>query len=139
MRARGMSRSGLFLMELILVILFFAISAAICLRVFASARQTAERGHDLSCAVLAAQSAAECYRASGGDLETAADLLSGNAEEGGLAVAYDAVWQRTAEAEPEYRLELVQDGACADITVRKADAAEPIYTLRIRIPGGDGA
>ena len=134
-----MSKSSLFLMELILVILFFAISAAVCIRVFVSAEQTAERSRDLSCAVLAAQSAAECYRASGGDPETAAVLLSGSAADSGLTVGYDADWQRTAAAEPPYRLELVQDGNCADITVRKADAAEPIYILHIRIPGGDGA
>jgi hypothetical protein len=35
------SRSGLFLIEMVLVILFFSICAAVCMRVFAAARQTA--------------------------------------------------------------------------------------------------
>ncbi len=64
-------RSGLFLIEMVLVNLFFSICAAVSMRVFAAALQTADRSRYLSAAVLAAESAAECWKSSKGDLKRA--------------------------------------------------------------------
>lgn len=56
---QGMSRSHLFLMELIVVILFFAFAGAITVQVFAKAHELARDTEALNGAILAVQSAAE--------------------------------------------------------------------------------
>lgn len=68
-------RTGLFLIELITAILFFALSSAICLRLFAFAHTTTAYNSDMGSAVTAAQNTAECFKAAGGDLGLTAELL----------------------------------------------------------------
>ena len=53
------SRSGLFLMEMITVILFFSICAAICVSAFAKARVMADSSRTLNDAVIQASNTAE--------------------------------------------------------------------------------
>lgn len=128
------SRTSLFLMELILVILCFTVSAAICLRVFVSAKSTADRSRDLSAAVLAAENAAECWKASEGDLVECAALLHAGENGDGIIQAFDGYW-RTTDGSPEYRLLLNAQNGDASISVVDAHG-EAIYSLDARVPGG---
>lgn len=73
--SRHNSKSGLFLMEMIIVILFFSICAAICVNVFAKARVTADSGRALNSAAIRSANIAETYKAAGGDLGRTAELL----------------------------------------------------------------
>jgi len=57
------SKSGLFLMELIILICFFAIAAVICMQLFATAHTLNRRSVGIQMAVLHAQNAAESFRA----------------------------------------------------------------------------
>lgn len=59
MQFRGMSRSQLFLIELIVVILFFSFSVAIAVQVFSKAHELSQSSAALNGAVLAVQTAAE--------------------------------------------------------------------------------
>lgn len=59
MQFRGMSRSQLFLIELIIVILFFSFAGAITVQVFSKAHELAQNSTDLNGAILAVQRAAE--------------------------------------------------------------------------------
>lgn len=137
MREGGFSQNGLFLMELIFAILFFSISGAICLRMFAYASQTARDAENLSYATLAARSAADCYQATGGDLPQVAQWLSGTAtEEDTICVDYDDQWQTTTDA-PQYQLMLVDEGRFGAITVVEVGDLDPIYTLIVASAGGD--
>lgn len=68
------SRSGLFLMEMITVILFFSICAAICVSAFAKARVTADSSRTLNDAVIQASNTAEAYKAADGDLQKTARI-----------------------------------------------------------------
>lgn len=136
MNRTGFSKSGLFLLELMLVILFFAISAAVCLQMFAYASLTAKNAENLSYATLAARGAAQCYQATQGDLDQVADLLEADASQGMLCVDYDAQWQ-VSQGEACYQLTLTQRGATADIVVAAVvDDATPIYTLSASVPEG---
>lgn len=63
MQFRGMSRSHLFLIELIIVIVFFAFSAAITVQVFSKAHELSQSASALNGAVLAVQTAAETDKA----------------------------------------------------------------------------
>ncbi len=72
---RERSKLPVLLTELTLMLLVFALCAAVCLSIFASARTIADGSAALSRASLWAQSAAECYKAAGGDVGAAAELL----------------------------------------------------------------
>lgn len=121
-------------MELILVILCFAVSAAVCLRVFVSAKLTADRSRDLSAAVLAAENAAECWKASAGDLEACAAFLGAGNNGDTLIQTFDGDW-RVTDGAAKYRLYLKAQNAQASITVTDTDG-EAIFSLKARVPAG---
>lgn len=58
-----------------IVILFFALSCTICVRIFAAAKLFSNRARQLDTAVAAAQNAAELYKNSGGSLAQTAGQL----------------------------------------------------------------
>lgn len=131
------SKNGLFLMELMAVILFFSISAAICLQMFVYASNTADKAENLTQATLSARSVAACYQATGGDLTQAADILSGFAQDDILQIGYDDQWQTTGDS-PTYILTLTQTGNRGNISVIQLGDADVIYTLTVRCMGGEG-
>lgn len=58
-------RSSLFLMELIVSILFFALASVVCVRLFVDARMQSRESADLNRAVLLCQNGAERFYSSG--------------------------------------------------------------------------
>ncbi len=128
------SKSGLFLMELMVVILLFAICGAICLQMFAYASQTAKDSQALRNAALSAKSVAACHRSMDGDLEAVAQLLSGAVTETGLEIAYDDQWQ-IVDSQPTYVLALTQQDTVAQIAVETVDG-QTIYSLDVAVMGG---
>lgn len=73
---RQHSKSSLFLMELIIAILFFALASGICIQLFVYAHNKTRDSRDLSLAMTQCESAAELYRASQGNLSALAEPLS---------------------------------------------------------------
>lgn len=130
------SKSGLFLMEMILVISLFALSAAICLQMFAYANQTARASEELSYATLAARSGAECYQGLGGDLSEMAQILGGSVTGETLEVHYDDQWCATSQS-VSYTLTLVKEDGSGRITVTAVEAGTTLYTLTVKCIGGD--
>lgn len=65
MSKRNYAKSELFLMEFIVVILFFSLCAAICISAFVKANTISEDSKSLNHAVILAQSAAEKIKATG--------------------------------------------------------------------------
>ena len=101
--------SGVFMMEMIMVVFFFIICASICILVFVRADKMSRRADDLNQAVLAAQSAAEVWKAEGEDgLEKRFQAVSDGSgsltmyfEKNGSAASPDAyVCQVTVTPEP---------------------------------------
>lgn len=66
------SKTPLVLMEQLVMVLVFALAAAVCLRVFVFSNQISERNRDIDHAVLLAQNTAESLKAYGGVEEAAA-------------------------------------------------------------------
>ncbi len=88
-------KATLFLMELVIVLFFFSICAAICVNVFGSAQQMAVNSDALSRSAMEARSAASCYKAAGGDLEQTARLLDGKVvADYNVWVCYDKDWKK---------------------------------------------
>ncbi|MDR1320408.1 MAG: hypothetical protein LBK56_03135 [Gracilibacteraceae bacterium] len=60
---RASSKSSLFLLEMIIAILFLAVAAAVCMRLFAQAHTTGAESENLTRAVMTAQSLTENLKA----------------------------------------------------------------------------
>ena len=101
------SKAPLTLMEQTVMVLVFALAAAVCVQAFVKAERISVRSEERSYAALAAQDAAELLKYSGGDmghaLSQAAELLDGSYEQGLLYLDYDADWNPT-ERDGVYRL-----------------------------------
>lgn len=63
MKNQSIFGSKLSLLELVVVLGFFALLSSMCLRILVSANRMAEGNHELINAISAAQNAAECYKA----------------------------------------------------------------------------
>ena len=70
------SKSPLALMEQVVMVLVFALAAALCLQVFVLSDQMSEKNRDTDRAVLLAQNTAEMIKACGG-VEEAAEAVGG--------------------------------------------------------------
>ena len=100
---RGRSRSTLFLMEQLIVILVFAVCAAVCVSIFADSYLMQVDSVDIKNALSAAESGAECFKAYSGDLEKASVILEGSVTAtGALEVFYDGQWRPCEESVAEF-------------------------------------
>ena len=139
------SKSPLTLMEQLVMILVFALAAALCLQVFVFAGRVSARSEQTDHAVLVCQNAAETLKAagrtaSGADaaLEQAAQLLGGTLSQGVLNVYYDENWEQTEhESNCAYLLRAqalpaAVTGLCrADVRVEPAGGADPLFSLTV--------
>ena len=91
------SKAPLTLMELMIMVLVFALSAALCLQVFITADRLSRESSARDQAVLTAENAAETVKHYAGDLENAAKSLGGDVSGDCLKVYYDAQWNQVAE------------------------------------------
>lgn len=80
------SKAPLALIEMLVMILVFALAAALCLNIFVLADRRSETNAARDRAVLAAQTAAETVKSCGGDMERAARLLNARWADGTLSI-----------------------------------------------------
>lgn len=93
------TRSGLFAIELLIAVGVFSLCAAICVGLFVRSEVISQDSADRNRAVAEARSAAEGFKAAGGDLQRTAELIGG--KQGGtltpdqtaLFVEFDQNWQ----------------------------------------------
>lgn len=76
MKSNHSSRSGLFLMELIISILFFALAGAVCIRLFVSSHLISRDSVTLNHALEWCQNTAEIFYGCDGDADKMAQVLS---------------------------------------------------------------
>ncbi len=91
------SKTPLALMEQVVMVLVFALAAALCLQVFELADRTSRRNEAIDRAVQVCQTAAETLKAAGGDVahaqQAAAARMGGAVEEGLWYVLYNENWK----------------------------------------------
>ena len=75
MQTRNSSKSGIFLMELILSILFFSIAAAVCVKLFVTSHDLSSQSVKLNNAVAMAENIAEVFYGSNGEKKGMMALL----------------------------------------------------------------
>lgn len=121
------SKSGLFLMELIIVLLFFSLASTICIRLFVKSHALSQETVDLTNAVTLAQNLAENFIASDGD----PNVMQEN-------------FPKLTAAEENILL-LIENGYCSqirfslnenglrqgDIEIYPKDKTERIYSLQV--------
>lgn len=94
------TRSGLFAIELLIAVGVFSLCAAICVGLFVRSEVMSQDSADLNRAVNEARSAADCFKAAGGDLEKTAALTGGEVLSGDtLFVAFDENWRKLPAGE----------------------------------------
>ena len=102
------SRSPLVLMEQLVMVLVFALAAALCLQAFVLSDRISDENEAVDQAVLLAQNAAETVKSCSGDLAQVAFLLGGSAAQDAWCGWYDAEGQMLDSAEEAaFRVELV--------------------------------
>ena len=143
-------RSSLFLLELMIAILLFILSAAICIQVFVKAHTIEVKSTNLNEAVLASESVAEIFR-SDEDFEM---LLSDTLQADKLAddrfqIYYDKNWEITSASDSAYVLEVTlseetnfQIGnilVARNIKDESQSKSTPIYELTVKKYRNQGA
>lgn len=130
------SKSGLFVMELILAILFFSFASAICIQVFAKAHLISTKSSDLTAAMAEVQSAAEILKSSDKNLSDLSQLLGAQQEEDVLTIYYDQEWNRAAAGRDTYRMmiRVADEGllSSSDIQLFKEGESQPIYKIEVK-------
>ncbi|MBQ2785965.1 MAG: hypothetical protein IJF02_05630 [Oscillospiraceae bacterium] len=96
-----MKRSASLLMELTIMLLVFALAAALCVQAFVWADSRSRRSAEEDMALLHTQSAAEVLKHCDGDFALAAQTHGGNWD-GIWTVSYDAQWKITDGAAAYY-------------------------------------
>ncbi|MEA4815620.1 MAG: hypothetical protein VB120_02030 [Lachnospiraceae bacterium] len=137
MKKDASSKTGLFLIELIAMILLFALCSAVCMRIFSSAKTLSDDSRALSNSSLVAQSAAECFKATG-SLDETADIMEGELKDGRVLVFYDKDWQNTENLEnARFYLDISSaskliDPEAVDIKVLECGSSEEIFSIKVK-------
>ncbi|MCR5557918.1 MAG: hypothetical protein K6F75_10210 [Butyrivibrio sp.] len=121
------SRTSLFLMELIICILFFALASAVCLRLFSSAYLLAEKNSNLNHALIWSQNFSESFYGCEGRILQMQDqfpdaflTMADNETDGSLVLFFDNEWNQVDNSMDVASYEAV-------IVVRK-DVASDVYS-----------
>lgn len=101
------NKASLPLMEQLLMVLVFSLTAAICIQGFALAKRLSQHQETRDQAVIRAQNAAEILKHTSGNYEAAASLLGAYREQEAWLVCYDASWQPlSSRTNAEYLLSI---------------------------------
>jgi len=117
-------RISLFLIELIVALLFFALAAALCMQFFVQANQISRQSVNLNQAIFISQNFAEEFRATNGLMPDKTLYFDQNWNE---SRAEDAVFTSTFSV-----TSAVNGMLLGNIAVSPYDG-EPIYTLEVKI------
>jgi hypothetical protein len=131
--------SSLFLMEIVLAILLFAMTAAICISIFANAHTVSRSSEELSAAASETENAASVLRSSSserGFINSMKDLFpEASVNESTVTVWYDESFEECSREKASYRLTASLDDSdssllTADISFYKKGSGKAIYSQR---------
>jgi len=122
------NKAPLALMEQLIMLLVFALAAALCLQIFVFSGRVSRYCRMRSHGVTVAQNAAEAMKLNRGDLRRCAGQYGGTWDDDRWQMGFDKDWQQTAPEDAAYLLQVTlrEDGipllGTADIAVRETDA-----------------
>ncbi|NLL63705.1 MAG: hypothetical protein GX241_05660 [Ruminococcaceae bacterium] len=114
---KNRSKSSLFLMEIIIVLLFFTLSAAICMKVFAVAKVKTDVSRNLSNATFAAESLAEVYKEAGSVTGEPMKKVYDKAtcHEDVFTIYYDKEWNLVEKYEGDFKAIVKEDSSSSSV------------------------
>ena len=132
------SKSGLFLLELILSVLFFSLSSVICVQMFVKSHNLSKESKELNNSVILCESMADTFYATEGDLLQMTELLSGSSlpKDNVICMFFDEAFNITGESSAVYKL----SGTCdtdnllklLNIELTEISQDKTVYTLSIK-------
>jgi len=115
------TKSAVFLFELMIIILVFTLAAAVCTQIFASAYTMSTESRELTMSSINAQTIAEQFKSGKSDTEP---------------LYFDSDWALTNRAGASYSVELDERTASnmreAYVNVFRIGSGEAIYTLHVK-------
>ena len=116
------SKSAIFLFELMIIILVFTLAAAICTQIFARSYTMSQESRALTMGSINAQTMAEQFKSTGEEQEN---------------MYFDKDWVQTTEANAYFTVKLEDSGSTeemkiAEINVYKTDEAEAVFSLQVK-------
>ena len=129
------SKTALFLMELIIVILFFSLASAVCMQLFARSHLISKQTTELNHAVAIAQSYAEVMRGTDGSMTSILEAFpDAIAEDNYFEVFYDEHFQVCDPSAASYvsDVTVTPNGAIQNMEIRIVRLSDynEIYTLQ---------
>lgn len=110
-------RSNLFLMEMILAILFFALAGAVCIQLFVKARVLSENTSARNQSLVLAKSAASAFEAGDGNLATLKeDYPYSRIEDSTLKIFYDGNWKPCEKKDQIYEMQITIENQNGNLT-----------------------
>lgn len=138
-KGRSFSKSGPFLIELIISILFFSVASAVCMQLFVQAHLVSKESNDTNMAVITAQTAAECIKGTNGSGDKLKEFLGAvqGTDNNVYEVRYDKNWSPISDESYVYKMiiqfdETDNNFVNASINVIKSDNQTSIYTLETK-------
>ena len=120
------SKTPLALMEQLVMVLVFALAAALCVQVFVLSDQTSRRNEERDRALLEAQNAAEALKSGDEDYFAALSAVTGD---GGWSISYDEDWRSMTDA----------DAAAYHMLIFPADSGlDYLWAAQIQVYTADG-
>ncbi len=130
------SKAPFALIEQLVMVLVFALSAALCVQVFILSDRTSSWNEARDHALVEAQNVAETLKSCHGDCEAAAQSLGGRYDGTQWELEYDVAWQPAADGQASYYVQVsrTESGEAllgsAEITVFTAEG-QPLCTLPV--------
>ncbi|MCM1190755.1 MAG: hypothetical protein NC541_15880 [bacterium] len=123
------SKSSLFLMELIIVILFFSLASAVCIQFFARSHILSKETVEQNNAITQAQNLAETWYAADGNTHSMLQLLDGSISsenEASIFLLYDRDWKPLSSAADDVFY-------VAELSLLPADAGSGLTGARVSV------
>lgn len=132
-------KSSLFLMELIIAIVFFALASSVCLQLFVKSHLLSRQTKELNTAVNLCSSAAESIHQCEGSEEVLRELMPQLtvSQEKPLLAYYDEEFQACSPGDADYILEILLDTGdtmvSAEVSLMAEASKEIIYELPVKV------
>ena len=133
------SKTILFLMEMIFVLLFLALSSTACIRIFAAAKMNHTQAQEWRQIQMLTTSVGEILEGSNGTAESFVLLLpDGNIQGNAIEWYYDNLWNSCSSSQASYEMELTLSEASLSrhgtLTFYRCPDHVQIYTIDLAFP-----
>lgn len=137
---RALSKRALLLIEMSILLLFFAVCAVICVNLFVGASNKNKQANQLNAAVIAASSIGDTIKSCGSNTEQAKKTLQASDP---FVLYYNADWEQCKKKQAQYQasINILQkyNMLTAHITFTDIPKTRQIYQLTVKQFTGGGS